>query len=173
MSYIRPAHPLRYFDDISKEFVFLSVGRYDSGLTTDKSDNKDFVEDYDTTYSHLPSFIELIGNIIERETNDDKYAFKIVSILAERLNVKMRNKKLDDDEYDKIMMEHHLGVNDILKNKMEYDFPNLNETIKFSCGHEGNGFVHNANTLKEYVDWSGTVGFYGNKSKCFKCWKGK
>lgn len=175
MSYIRPAHPLRYFDDISKEYVFLSVGNYDSGLTTDMNDNKEFVEDYNTDYSHLPSFIELIGNIVERETHDKEYAFKIVSVLAKKLDVPMREKRLTDDEYEKILCDDYLEISKKLINFHSDSLPDINDVVKYDCGHETQGLLIDTKTtsLREYIDWAGTVGWCGDKSKCFKCYKGK
>jgi hypothetical protein len=45
----------------------------------------DGVEDYDADYQNNKSFCELMGNIVLRESKDEKYALKIVRILARKL----------------------------------------------------------------------------------------
>ena len=92
---MRPGHPLKYFKGTSKYYVFLSSG-------SDK--HPDYVEDYDVEYDDNCSFIELIGNIVRSETKDDKYALKIMEILARELKVKqhMRKKPLTFNEWWKL-----------------------------------------------------------------------
>ena len=73
MSYIRNGHKLHWFNDESTEYVFPC------------SDNA--IEDYGSNYDHLPSLVELIGNIVFRETKDFSYATKLVVILARKLHI--------------------------------------------------------------------------------------
>jgi hypothetical protein len=73
MSYIRNGHKLHWFDDESTEYVFPC------------SDNA--IEDYGSNYDHLPSLVELIGNIVFRETKDFSYATKLVVVLAHKLRI--------------------------------------------------------------------------------------
>jgi hypothetical protein len=82
MSYLRYGHELHWFNDESTEYVYPC------------SDDK--IEDYGSNYDHLPSLVELIGNIVWRETKDFSYATKIVVILAHKLNI---SKKLRADKF--------------------------------------------------------------------------
>ncbi|NLH78725.1 MAG: hypothetical protein GX465_17010 [Acidobacteria bacterium] len=88
MSYIRSPSVLHHFYSISDLYV------YNSG---------DNMEDCHATYDHNPSLIELIGTIIARETNDPKYARKIIEILAYKLGCldKLRPVSLTYDEWEK------------------------------------------------------------------------
>lgn len=73
MSYMRYNHPLRWFRGESASYVF-------SG-----EDNR--IEDYHDTYSDTCSFVELVGQIVYRETKDATYADKIVRTLAKKLHI--------------------------------------------------------------------------------------
>lgn len=92
MSYLRHGHQLRWFDDVSSEYVYPC--------------SKGAIEDYNTNYEHLPSFVELIGNIVMVETQDFDYATKIVVYLARALKIdhKLRRKDFQKDWVDKLMM---------------------------------------------------------------------
>lgn len=46
-----------------------------------------FVEDYGADYKDDRSLIELIGTIIWRETENERYANKIVKVLAKKLGL--------------------------------------------------------------------------------------
>ena len=61
----------------------------------------DEIEDYDDTYGDNRSLIELIGTFIRRATDDEKYAWKMVQVLAKKLGVEseLREKPLDSDEW--------------------------------------------------------------------------
>jgi hypothetical protein len=92
VSYIRNGHPLTWFKGNSHSYVYLS----DAGIV-----------DYDDEYEDLPTFIELIGNIVGRETDDPEFANKIVRTLAVRLKVadQLRQKPLTDQEYLDYILE--------------------------------------------------------------------
>jgi len=78
MSYQRWGSPLDYFKTgESKSYVYLHGGE----------DNNDFIEDYDDEYKDNKSLVELLGVFIVRETGDEKYAWKMVKILAKKLGV--------------------------------------------------------------------------------------
>lgn len=87
MSYIRSPSVLHHFYSISNLYI------YNSGYG---------MEDCHATYDHNPSLIELIGNIIERETDDPKYARKIIEILAHKLGCsdKLRPVPLTHNEWE-------------------------------------------------------------------------
>ena len=67
MSYIRNNHPLHWFDDTSDLYVF---GRGNG------------IEDYGGS-PHIPSVIDHIGGMINRETKDFEYATLMVIQLAD------------------------------------------------------------------------------------------
>lgn len=92
MSYIRNGHPLFWFKGESHSYVYLS----DAGIV-----------DYDDEYEDVPTFVELIGNIVGRETGDPEFANKIVRTLAVRLNIadQLRPKMLTDQEYLEFILE--------------------------------------------------------------------
>ena len=44
---------------------------------------------------------------------------------------------------------------------------------KYKCGHETKGVLildSNPISMAEWMQWSETVGFHGDKSQCFECW---
>ena len=82
MSYLRYSHRLHWFDDESTEYVYPS--------------SNDKIEDYGSSYDHLPSLVELIGNIVFKETKDFSYPTKIVVVLAHKLNI---SKKLRAEHF--------------------------------------------------------------------------
>lgn len=84
MSYQRSPHPLSRFYSISEYYVW--------------SDGKK-INDYSASYSHNPSFCQLIGDIVASETNDPDYAAKITRILATKLGCaeKLRNNGYRDE----------------------------------------------------------------------------
>ena len=90
---MRAGHPLKFFDGVSDEYVFVSSD----------SEGKPYVVDYDSKYSDNTQLIELIGHIIYQEIGDDAFAWKIVRILAKRLKVedKLRERDLTTEEYIK------------------------------------------------------------------------
>jgi hypothetical protein len=65
-----------------------------------------FVEDYKTKYEDDKSLIELIGNFIERETGDEKYALKMVKVLAKKFGVEkdLREKPMTNNEFFRKVM---------------------------------------------------------------------
>jgi hypothetical protein len=67
---MRSPYPLEHFYGITESYVY---------------HNGDGVEDYGDDYENNPSFIELIGRFIESGTGDEKYANKIVKVLAKKL----------------------------------------------------------------------------------------
>lgn len=91
MSYIRHGHELLWFNDTSTEYVY--------GCGTG-------IEDYNTGYNHLPSLVELVGNIVMAETKDFDYATKIVVHLARGLKIdnKLRSDKFCKNWVDTLMM---------------------------------------------------------------------
>jgi hypothetical protein len=95
MSYQRWGYPLEYFKTgDSKSYVFVHCGDLENNI-------KDYVEDYDDEYKDNKSLIELIGRFIVHETKDEKYAWKMVKILAKKLRVEkdLREKPLNDNEF--------------------------------------------------------------------------
>ena len=86
MSYMRMNYPLRYFKGNSKSYVF--------HCSHHKRKKYDFVEDYNDQYKDNASFCELIGNIVMRETSDEKYSEKIIKILAKKLRVEYKLRKI-------------------------------------------------------------------------------
>lgn len=70
---MRCGYPLRYF----------STGETKSYVFSDGKNITDYADDYEDN----KSFCELIGNFVERATGDEKYAFKIVKILAKKMKV--------------------------------------------------------------------------------------
>lgn len=108
MSYMRNGYPLKHFKGLSKYYVFLGsyptkegYKKYKKGKKLTDKDYENHIQDYDAKYEDNLSFIELIGKFIERETKDEKYALKIMTILAKKLKVKqhMRKKQISDKEY--------------------------------------------------------------------------
>jgi hypothetical protein len=78
MSYARAGHERIYFKGISDSYVFTS------GMPEDKDY---YVEDYGDKYECNEDLIEVLANIIIRETQDNAYTLKIIRILAKRLDV--------------------------------------------------------------------------------------
>jgi hypothetical protein len=83
-----------FFKGVSNLYVFSSYREIDG-------ERKDYVEDYDTDYTDKASFIDMIANIVERESGDEKFTYKIVKKLAAYMGVenKLRLHKLTGDEY--------------------------------------------------------------------------
>jgi len=45
--------------------------------------------------------------------------------------------------------------------------------IKYGCGHESDGILildDNELSIVAYLEWSESVGIFGDKSQCFDCW---
>ena len=45
--------------------------------------------------------------------------------------------------------------------------------VKYGCGHETDGILildSNELSIYAYVQWSESVGIFGDKSQCFDCW---
>jgi len=45
--------------------------------------------------------------------------------------------------------------------------------IEYGCGHESNGMIvldSNELSISAYLEWSESVGIFGDKSKCWDCW---
>jgi len=85
MSYQRWGYKLSYFKNgKSENYVYCHCDGY--------------VEDYGSKYKDNKSLIELLGTIIEQETQDPKYAWKMVKILAKKLGVDkdLRKEPTDD-----------------------------------------------------------------------------
>jgi hypothetical protein len=89
MSYIRYNHDLNWFDDQSTEYV------YECG------DGQ--IEDYNSSYMHNPSLVELIGTMVYDQTEDFDYATKIVVTLARKLGIanKLRKDNYPHEEFEK------------------------------------------------------------------------
>ena len=94
MSFMRYGYPLRHFKGETKSYVFPTIFK-----------GKEYIEDYDDTYKDNASFIELIGRYVEEVTKDEKYARKIIEILAKKLRVeyKLRKKPLTFEQQTKLM----------------------------------------------------------------------
>lgn len=91
---MRYGYPLKYFKNGASESYV-----YDSSSTN-------AIEDYGDKYNDNRSFCELIGTFIRRATDDEKYTWKMVKILAKKLGVEddLREKPLDSDEwFDKVL----------------------------------------------------------------------
>jgi len=108
MSYQRMGYPLTYFEGESKSYVFVSsypkkgtLKKYKAGKKFKNGDYEGYVEDYKDIYKDNCSFIELIGTIIRRETEDKEYAEKIIKVLAKKLKVehKLRKKPLTANQW--------------------------------------------------------------------------
>jgi len=93
MSYMRPVSPLDWFYGITKSYV---IGTNKIGSDDTK------IEDWGDSYENNPSFIELIGTFIERESGDQEYADKIVRILSKKLECDslLRPRKLSWEEWE-------------------------------------------------------------------------
>lgn len=92
MSYMRLGYILKYFKNGKTEsYVY---------PTSDEKGNE-VIEDYGDDYKNNKSFCELIGNLIRRATGNEKYAWKIVKILAKKLKIDkdLRDKPLTFEEY--------------------------------------------------------------------------
>lgn len=91
MSYCRYGGFLDFFYGTSTIYVI--------GTSAEGGDNT--IDDFGTRYSDNLSLIDLIGNMIYRETGDSKYAEKIARILATRMGCanKLRAHKLTSDEW--------------------------------------------------------------------------
>ena len=111
MSYIRHGHQLRWFNDVSSEYVYPC--------------SKGAIEDYNTNYEHLPSFVELIGNIVMVETQDFDYATKIVVHLARALGIdqKLRRTDFQKDWVDKLMMRSGRDYKGCIEKYLAYTEP--------------------------------------------------
>lgn len=85
-------HPLEFFKGESKSYVFCSVGK-----------KKPYMEDYGDKFRDNANFADLLLYIIERETEDEKWTWKIAKILAKKLRIedKLRPHKLSYEEYEK------------------------------------------------------------------------
>jgi hypothetical protein len=104
MSWMRCGWPLYHFDAESTEYVW--------------SDGES-VTDYGSPYRDNCSFVQLIHNMVERETGDEEYADKILVVLAEKLGVADKLRRAPDgsllkmtyEEYDELCdrrLEKHL-----------------------------------------------------------------
>jgi len=100
MSYQRYNHPLDWFDGFSKSYVY---------------HNGEGIVDYGDEYNDTVSLIDLIGDIIERETGDKQYATKIVRVLAKKMGVEnnLRPVPLIDLPLD----EHYETMRKLMKEK--------------------------------------------------------
>jgi hypothetical protein len=95
MSYIRYNSPLRYLKGISSSYVFPSYRR-------NKEDETDsYVEDYDDKFADKATLIDLVCRIVERESEDQNFAFRIAKALAKHMGVEnmMREHPLTGDEW--------------------------------------------------------------------------
>lgn len=102
MSYIRAGHPLIYVEGESKDYIFNDYGG--------------FIEDYGSISD--TGFIELLFQRWKTEDNDFKN--HLLKRLADRLNVKLRDKPLTNEEYfelEKKNMEEFEIENMLLKNE--------------------------------------------------------
>lgn len=86
MSYCRSGYPLKYFKGFSDYYVYLS----EEGMV-----------DQEEKYEDTRGLVDLIGTIIERETSDRRYAWKIVRILAKKLGIEkdLRGRPLTEDDF--------------------------------------------------------------------------
>lgn len=93
MSYMRIGYPLQWFKEgTTKSYVYSSYDGY--------------VEDYDDRYEDDKSFCELIYSIVLNETDDEKYAEKILRTLAKKLGIDkdLRETEMSTDEFLGIVM---------------------------------------------------------------------
>ena len=131
---MRNGYPLKYFKGISNYYVFSCAYPTKEGYKKYKKGKKlkypkdydSFIQDYYADYKDNLSFIELIGKIIEHETKDEKYALKIMTILAEKLKVKqyMRKKPLTFDQWWGIMNK------EMKKFKKTREYKKINKILK-------------------------------------------
>lgn len=90
MSYIRNGYPLTYVDGISEDYIFPSAepdgkGGYTTG----------YIEDYGSIKDN--TIIEVLYR--HWKTDDEEFKDYLLKRLAERLNVKLREKPLTFDEF--------------------------------------------------------------------------
>lgn len=78
MSYIRAGHDRNYF--IGKTSMYV----HSSGMPKDEDY---YIEDYKDKYEDNCDLIEMLANIIQRETLNESFTTKMVKILAKKLNV--------------------------------------------------------------------------------------
>jgi hypothetical protein len=88
MSYLRMSHPLQWFNDCSTEYIF--------------ERGEGAIEDYGTSFEHLPSLIEMVGHMVLNETKDFEFATKVVVALAVRSGIKHKLRLTKPHEYDEI-----------------------------------------------------------------------
>lgn len=88
MSYIRWGWPLKFVDGNSEDYIF-GHGQDDNG----KWGFTDYGKISDS------GFVELLYH--NWETKDVDFKEHLLKRLAERLNVKLRNKPLNEEEYEK------------------------------------------------------------------------
>ena len=99
MSYLRSGWPHRFVDGISKDYLFIS---------SHIEDEKEVltVEDYGNTTNE--GIIEMLCErmqIDEGDEGDEMLKWHLIKLLAERLNVNMRDKPLTRSEAMDIMLE--------------------------------------------------------------------
>lgn len=112
MSYMRMGWALEYFKGKTKSYVFVGGYPTKEGMKKRKAGKKltekdyiDVVQDYGDRYKDNASFCELIRTFVSRQTGDEKYADKIMKVLAKKLRVehKLRKKPLTFKQHSKEM----------------------------------------------------------------------
>jgi hypothetical protein len=111
MAYCRYGSLRDFFFGKSKEYVF---------LRTDEKGETGIMDDGGSKFEDNVDLIDLIGNIILRETDDDDFAEKIAKILAERLGCadKLRSHILTFEEWEMITEydnEHHRWIDPVFR----------------------------------------------------------
>lgn len=107
---MRCGWPLKYFKTgETKSYVFPTSG----------TKGEEVIEDYGDDYKDNKSFCELIHNFVWRATESDKYATKIMDILAMKLGVysELLDKPKTDEEVFKLMSEKSAKLMKKLKNE--------------------------------------------------------
>ena len=90
MSYIRAGSPLIYVEGNSTDYIFHSVGNEEKP--------EGWIEDYGSISNE--SIVEILANRFLKE--DPTFRDYLIPILAERLNVKLREKPLSYEELDSL-----------------------------------------------------------------------
>ena len=138
MSYQRSPHPLSRFYSISEYYV------YGTGTS---------IDDGNASYSHNPSFCELIGDMIQCETGDSAYAAKVTRILAKKLGcenqlryrgygISYRTFRYEDKIYGKMLDEIPKLFDLIICISNFIDQYELNPEIAEDCAIKYLAYIH-------------------------------
>jgi len=103
MSYIRNGWAMRFVEGDSEDYVFNGVGK----------DGNDYIEDYGAITDN--GIVELL--FMHWNTKDTEFKHHLLKRLAKRLNVKLRDTPLTDDELMEDMDRKVEGMEDVKCNE--------------------------------------------------------